>query len=153
MASGDLDEAKIRALLDAGAPIDAFGVGTELAVSGDAPSMGTIYKLVEIENEGKSRPTLKNSPDKRTLPGAKQLFRYPEHDLLGLHDECAGGAEAMLKPFIIGGNLIGPLAPLEKIRQRAQPRPDALAGHDRRTELSLALQDLNERVHESILRY
>jgi nicotinate phosphoribosyltransferase len=153
MASGDLDEKRIRALLDAGAPIDAFGVGTELAVSGDAPSMGTIYKLVEIERDGKARPTAKNSPDKRTLPGAKQLFRYPEHDLLGLHDECAGGAEAMLKPYIIGGNLIRPLAPLERIRQRARVAMTPWPATNRRTELSPALQDLNERVHESVLRY
>ncbi|MGD1073011.1 MAG: nicotinate phosphoribosyltransferase [Bryobacteraceae bacterium] len=153
MASGDLDETKIGALLDAGAPIDAFGVGTELATSGDAPSMGTIYKLVEIEREGKSRPVFKNSPDKRTLPGAKQLFRYPEHDLLGLHDECAGGAEAMLKPFIIGGNLIRPLASLEKIRRRARIAMTPWPASNRRTELSVALHDLNERVHESILRY
>jgi len=153
MASGDLDEKRIRALLDAGAPIDAFGVGTELAVSGDAPSMGTIYKLVEIERDGKARPTAKNSPDKRTLPGAKQLFRYPEHDLLGLHDECAGGAEAMLKPYIIGGNLIRPLASLERIRQRARLGMTPWPANNRRTELSPALQDLNERVHESVLRY
>ena len=49
MASGDLDEWRIAELVAAGAPIDAFGVGTELATSGDAPSMGAIYKLVEIE--------------------------------------------------------------------------------------------------------
>jgi nicotinate phosphoribosyltransferase len=153
MASGDLDETKIRALLDAGAPIDAFGVGTELATSGDAPHMGTIYKLVEIEREGKTRFTAKNSPDKRTLPGAKQLFRYPEHDLLGLHDECAGGAEALLKPYIIGGNLIRPLPSIEKIRQRARVSMTPWPAPNRRTELSPALQDLNERVHESILRY
>src|SRR5205823_551449 len=48
MASGDLDEWRIADLLAAGAPIDAFGVGTELATSGDAPSMGAIYKLVEV---------------------------------------------------------------------------------------------------------
>jgi nicotinate phosphoribosyltransferase len=46
MASGDLDEWRIADLVAAGAPIDAFGVGTELATSGDAPSMGAIYKLV-----------------------------------------------------------------------------------------------------------
>jgi len=153
MASGDLDETKIRALLDAGAPIDAFGVGTELATSGDAPHMGTIYKLVEIEREGKTRFTAKNSPDKRTLPGAKQLFRYPEHDLLGLHDECAGGAEALLKPYIIGGNLIRPLPSIEKIRQRARVLDDALARAQPAHRAVAALQDLNERVHESILRY
>ncbi len=109
MASGDLDESKIAAIVAAGAPVDAFGVGTELATSGDAPSMGAIYKLVEIEHAGQTRYTAKNSPDKQTLPGAKQLFRYPDYDLVGLHDECAGGAEALLKPVIIGGRLIEPL--------------------------------------------
>ncbi len=153
MASGDLDETKIAELLEAGAPIDAFGVGTELAVSGDAPSMGAIYKLVEIEREGEIRYTAKNSPEKQTLPGAKQLFRYPEYDLLALHDECAGGAEALLKPYIIGGNLIRPLSPLEKIRNRARISLTPWPASNRRTELSLALQELNERVHESILRY
>ena len=74
---------KSRPSWQAGAPIDAFGVGTELATSADAPSMGTIYKLVEIEHDGQTRYTAKNSPDKRTLPGAKQLFRYPDYDLLG----------------------------------------------------------------------
>ena len=65
MASGDLDESRIAAMLDAGAPIDPFGVGTQLATSGDAPSMSTVYKLVEIESGGATRYTAKSSPDKR----------------------------------------------------------------------------------------
>ncbi len=120
MASGDLDESKIADIVAAGAPIDAFGVGTELATSGDAPSMGTIYKLVEIRTNGETRYTAKNSPDKRTLPGAKQLFRFPDYDLLALQNECATGSEAMLKPLIIGGNLIEPLPAASEIRERAQ---------------------------------
>ena len=117
MASGDLDETKIAAIVAAGAPVDAFGVGTELAISGDAPSMGIIYKLVEIEHDGRTRFTAKDSAEKQTLAGAKQLFRYPEFDLLALHTECAGGAQAMLRPVIIGGNLIAGGAGLR------QPRP------------------------------
>jgi nicotinate phosphoribosyltransferase len=147
MASGDLDETKIAALLGAGAPIDAFGVGTELATSGDAPSMGAIYKLVEIEGtDHKVRFTAKRSPDKHTLPGAKQLFRYPEYDLLGLHDECACGAEAMLKPYIIGGNLIRPLPSLDCIRDRARSGLATWPSGSRQTKLSLALEELNERI-------
>jgi len=65
MASGDLDETKIAALVAAGAPIDAFGVGTELAVSGDAPSMGAIYKLVEIESHGEMRPPPSTAPKRK----------------------------------------------------------------------------------------
>jgi nicotinate phosphoribosyltransferase len=137
MASGDLDESKIAAIVQAGAPIDSFGVGTELATSADAPSMGTIYKLVEIEHDDRTRYTAKNSADKRTLPGAKQLFRYPEYDLLALHSECAAGAEALLKPVIIGGRLVEPLPTAAEIRERARaaltpwPSPSRHTGHSK----------------------
>lgn len=142
MASGDLDETKIAAIVTAGAPVDAFGVGTELATSADAPSMGAIYKLVEIKHAGAVRYTAKNSPDKQTLPGAKQLFRYPEHDILGLHNECAGGSEAMLKPVIIGGELICPLPTAAQIRDRARCAVSHWPSGEHRTVHSLALEKL-----------
>ena len=142
MASGDLDESKIAAIVATGAPIDAFGVGTELATSGDAPSMGAIYKLVEIKHNDEVRYTSKSSPDKHTIPGTKQLFRYPEFDLLGLHNECAGGAEAMLKPVIIGGDLVGPLPSVEQIRKRTACALAEWPSGARRTEYSPALERL-----------
>lgn len=143
MASGDLDETKIADLVRARAPIDSFGVGTELATSGDAPSMGTIYKLVEIERGGEIRYTAKNSPDKQTLPGAKQLFRYPDHDLLALQHECAPGSEAMLRPVIIGGRLVEPLPTTEQIRHRAQASLASWPSASRRTDHSAALEKLD----------
>ncbi len=111
MASGDLDERKIRDLLDAGAPIDAFGVGTELATSADAPTLSAIYKLVETEAEGGKRYTAKFSEDKVTLPGAKQIFRYPDRDVVGLAGEALDGpgVNALLRPVIRSGKLIEPL--------------------------------------------
>ncbi len=142
MASGDLDEAKIAAIVEDGAPIDAFGVGTELATSGDAPSMGTIYKLVEIKRGNETRYTAKNSPDKRTLPGAKQLFRFPDYDLLALQTECAMGAEAMLKPVMIGGNPIAPLPCAAEIRERAQNALAQWPSRTRHTKHSLRLRQL-----------
>ena len=142
MASGDLDESKIAAIVATGAPIDAFGVGTELATSADAPSMGAIYKLVEIKHNGEVRYTSKSSPDKHTIPGAKQLFRYPEFDLLGLHNECAGGAEAMLKPVIIGGDLVCPLPSVAEIRKRVRCALAQWPSGTRRTEYSPALERL-----------
>ncbi len=144
MASGDLDEDRIAKIVADGAPVDAFGVGTELATSGDAPSMGTIYKLVEIEHGGETRYTAKSSPDKRTLPGAKQLFRYPEYDLLALHNECAAGSEAMLKPLVIGGRLVEPLPTAAEIRARATAALTPWPAADRRTEHSLLLEKLDE---------
>jgi nicotinate phosphoribosyltransferase len=116
MASGDLNEYRIAELVEAGAPIDAFGVGTELATSADAPSMGSIYKLVEIEG----RPVAKRSPQKPSWPGVKQTYRYPDRDVVGLANEHHPGATPLLEP------VCGP-ADLDEARRRAglpiQPRP------------------------------
>ncbi len=119
MASGDLDEYKIRELLKAGAPIDAFGVGTELATSGDAPSMGAVYKLVELERAGTRRYAAKLSEGKRTIPGVKQIFRFPDYDVLGLSSECFPEAtEALLRPVILRGELVEPLPDVHSARKR-----------------------------------
>src|SRR3982751_6552213 len=45
-ATSDLDEYRVAEVIRAGAPLDAFGVGTQLATSGDAPSLSAVYKLV-----------------------------------------------------------------------------------------------------------
>ena len=120
MISGDLDEFKIAELVRAGAPIDAFGVGTELATSADAPSMGAIYKMVELEAEGVTRYTAKWSEEKRSIPGAKQIFRYADRDLLTRSTECFGGATALQQPVILGGHLVQPLPTIHEARERAR---------------------------------
>ena len=71
VVSGGLDEFEVESLVYAGAPIDGFGIGTKLGVSADAPYLDSAYKLVEYM----SRPVLKLSADKQTLPGCKQVFR------------------------------------------------------------------------------
>lgn len=70
-ASGGLDEDTIASLVAGGAPIDAFGVGSAMGVSADAPFLDCAYKLVEYGGRGR----IKLSPGKRTLPGRKQVFR------------------------------------------------------------------------------
>jgi nicotinate phosphoribosyltransferase len=117
MASGDLNEYKIAEIAAAGAPIDAFGVGTELATSSDAPALGGIYKLVEIEG----RYTAKLSPGKVTFPGAKQIYRFPDHDLVALAKEKVqtSGAEPLLRPVIFKGRLLEPLPDAGAARSRA----------------------------------
>lgn len=72
IASSDLDEYAIDDLLSAGAPIDAFGVGTRLAAPQDPPSLGIVYKAVFDEDE--SRPLIKRAGSKTTWPGRKQVF-------------------------------------------------------------------------------
>ena len=118
MASGDLDEYRIRELVRGGAPIDAFGVGTQLATSGDAPSMGAIYKIVEVDISGIQRFTAKYSQEKTSMPGAKQIFRDVARDVVARSGECGRG-EALLRPVILGGRLVEPLPSLEQARERA----------------------------------
>jgi len=78
LASGGLDEFRIARLLDSDAPIDGFGVGTELSTSGDAPNLEVVYKLVEDDGE----PVMKTSTGKVTLPGAKQVYRTTSGDVI-----------------------------------------------------------------------
>jgi nicotinate phosphoribosyltransferase len=121
MATSDLNEYKILEFAAAGAPIDAFGVGTDLATSTDSPNLGVVYKLVELDG----RVTAKFSEDKHTLPGAKQVFRFAGHDVLACNWECIGcgdgepQARALLRPVVLGGKLVDPLPDLAATRQYA----------------------------------
>jgi nicotinate phosphoribosyltransferase len=134
MVSGDMDEYKIAALVRNGAPVDSFGVGTELAVSGDAPSMGAIYKMVEIENGEVKRYTAKRSTGKKSLAGTKQIFRFPDRDVVGRSSECLEGARALQKPVMLGGKLIQPLPDVKEARERAAALLAALPERVRRID-------------------
>jgi nicotinate phosphoribosyltransferase len=118
MASGDLDEFRIRELLGAGAPIDAFGVGTQLSTVYDGPSLSAVYKIVELNIDGIKRFTAKFSEDKISIPGAKQLFRDEDRDVIARSGECGRG-EALMRPVLINGQLIEPLPSLQESRARA----------------------------------
>jgi nicotinate phosphoribosyltransferase len=108
-ASGDLEENRIQALLRDGACIDGFGVGTALSTSADAPYIGVIYKMVEIEQSSGIRSTAKFSEAKKTYPGRKQVFRFTDEagryqkDIIGLEGEAFPGAEALLVPVMRHG--------------------------------------------------
>ena len=127
MATGDLNEHKILELVAAGAPIDSFGVGTELATSIDAPSHGGVYKLVEVRAGGERRYVAKLSADKATIPGAKQVFRYPRHDLLARSSESHPDAHsALLEPVILHGELVQPLPSATEARDWARTSLDRM---------------------------
>ncbi len=93
-ASGDLDEDRIARLLAAGAPIDAFGVGTRLGTSADQPYLEIVYKLVELDGH----PRVKRSPGKATIGGRKQAWRDGATVVLGRPDEVPPGVEPLLRP-------------------------------------------------------
>ena len=148
MASGGLDEYKIARLVDSGAPIDVFAVGTRVGVSADAPSLDSAYKLVQYGD----RPVLKLSPGKQTLPGRKQVFRRPGvDDLIALRDEAPPpSAEPLLEPVMQGGRRSARPSTLEDARRRFEADLAELPAAARRVtdpiaptaDISPALADL-----------
>lgn len=131
VASGDLNEYKISGLRNAGAPIDLYGVGTDLVASLDSPSLGGVYKLVEIEQGGKLLPICKFSENKATFPGPHQVFRFLdahgklEKDVIALADEDPsllgkGTPEALLVLRMKDGKRSSPAESLDTVRARVR---------------------------------
>jgi nicotinate phosphoribosyltransferase len=139
LASGDLNECRIARLIRAGAPIDAFGVGTDMVTSRDAPALSCVYKLVEQQVGGHDVPRLKRSAHKGTYPGRKQAFRLLDKrgryrgDLIGLDGEPLDG-EKLLVPILRGGELVGPLPSLRENRERAAQGLERLPPRFRRIQ-------------------
>jgi len=114
-ASGSLDEYAIAGLVAAGAPIDAYGVGTKMGVSADAPYLDTAYKLVAYDG----RPVMKLSAGKTSAPGAKQVYRGPGGDVLALREELPPpGHEPLLVPVMREGKRLSAPEPLAAARRR-----------------------------------
>jgi nicotinate phosphoribosyltransferase len=114
-------------------------VGTELATSADAPNLGAVYKLVELESGGVKRYTAKFSEDKATFPGAKQIFRFRSHDELAGAWECRDSTaeepvESLQRPVMLGGKLIEPLPCAEQARDLAAKALKKLPEDVRRLE-------------------
>jgi nicotinate phosphoribosyltransferase len=127
-ASGDLDEYRIEELTSSGAPIDAFGVGTQLGTSGDAPYVSVVYKLVEDA----TGPKAKLSTDKVTLPGRKQVFRVTgddgelQSDVLALEGETVDDGRPVLESVMRAGRRLAPADPLDVLRDRCRASVAAL---------------------------
>jgi nicotinate phosphoribosyltransferase len=116
-ASGGLDEFSIERLVASGAPIDAFGVGTRMGVSADAPFLDTAYKLVVVDG----RPVAKLSPGKASAPGAKQVHRARgmAGDVVALREESPPAeTEPLLAPVMLEGRRTAPQEPLSAARDR-----------------------------------
>jgi len=135
VASGNLDETEVERLLAGGAPIDAFGIGTRLDVSADAPYLDCVYKIQEYAG----RPRRKRSAGKATWPGRKQVFRRHDADgrisadMVGLVDEPLPG-QPLLQPVMRQG------------RRLKQPSLEQAREHARR-ELA-SLPDRCRRLHD-----
>jgi nicotinate phosphoribosyltransferase len=126
-ASGSLNETEIAKLVAAGAPINGFGVGTDMGVSRDAPALDIAYKLVEYAGRGR----LKLSTGKAVLPGRKQIVRVDQngiadHDVLAQHDESLPGRPLMQHVMKDGKRLPQGQVRLDEARSCARREIDRL---------------------------
>ena len=159
-ASGGFDEFKIRKILTAGAIIDAFGVGTKMGVSADAPYLNMAYKMVEYNG----RPVLKLSSGKVSLAGPKQVFRQRDEqgffkkDFIGLLGEEMADSESLLETVMKDGKRLLPRKPLPKIQERFREEfsllpetyKDLEGNPNYSVEITPRLQALQDRVRREI---
>jgi nicotinate phosphoribosyltransferase len=122
VATGNLDEYAIEQLLRHRAPIDAFGVGTRLDTSSDAPTIDAVYKLESYAGE----PRRKRSVGKETWPGAKQIWRSYDSDglisadCIALEHEFVANAVPLLQPVMRNGRRLGGLPSLQDSARKAR---------------------------------
>jgi nicotinate phosphoribosyltransferase len=117
-ASGDLDEYALRLMLDAGVPVDGFGIGTRVDTSADVPYLDCAYKLQEYAG----RARRKRSEGKATWPGRKQVYR--QHDADG---SMAGDVVTLATDPQPGEPLLLPV--MREGRRLAAPTLRAIRNH------------------------
>ena len=139
--------------------IDAFGVGTRMGVSADAPSLEIAYKLAEFAGHGR----VKLAPGKAVLPGRKQVFRAQEGgvyvgDTIARADETLAGTP-LLHQVMKAGVRTAREKPLADIQAYAEEQIAALPPAVRRiaaakpaypVSVSPALSDYKRRVEAAI---
>ena len=127
-ASGDLDEYRVADLVAAGAPIDAFGVGTQLTTSADAPFLAVAYKLVEDT----SGPKFKLSTGKRSYPWTKQVYRvaddhgYVMDAVIPAGHEGPKDGRALLGQVMVSGRRSGSPPSIKDLQDRFERSLGAL---------------------------
>ncbi len=127
--SGGLDEYAVAALVDRGAPIDGFGVGTRMDAAEDAPTLEAAYKLVEFDG----RPVMKLSAGKASLPGRRQVWRCRDADgrftgdvIAGAQERPVPGARPLLVEVMRCGRRIHVPESLDTMRARCAAERAAL---------------------------
>ena len=175
VASNQLDERLITSLLEQGAPIDIFGVGTRLVTGGEQSALDGIYKLSSIGGN----PTIKLSEneEKINFPGRKKVVRYINGDGnfaidgILLEDEAEERirvlrhpstefkktriiqegltAETVFFPFVENGNTIAHFPSLNEVREFARTRFARLSdGHKRFVNPHIYRVGLSNRLYE-----
>lgn len=153
-ASGDLDEHELFRMLEAGAPIDGFGVGTRLTTSQDMPYLNCAYKLQEYAG----RPRRKRSKGKENWPGRKQVYRrYDDeghmlHDVMAEESESQIEGEPLLRQVMAKGKRVGAQETLavmrERLRGQLQQLPPALKAIEDGAAYTVLISDGLQRLVE-----
>ena len=124
VVTSDLDEHAIAAL--AAAPVDAYGVGTQLVTGSGHPTCGFVYKLVAREGaDGELVPVAKRSTDKASVGGRKYALRRrspagtAQAEVVGIGELPGddGDDRSLLVPLVAAGEVVG-RASLEEARAR-----------------------------------
>lgn len=157
-ASSDLDEYALRDMLNAGAPVDGFGIGSRMDTSSDLPYLDCAYKLQEYAGSARR----KKSEGKQTWPGRKQVYRryapdgHMHADVLTLETDIQPG-EPLLRPVMREGRRLVAAPSLQESRHVAsqslarlpEPLRQLEDTYSYRVEISAALHDLAARVDQT----
>ncbi|MCC6144344.1 MAG: nicotinate phosphoribosyltransferase [Candidatus Hydrogenedentes bacterium] len=155
LASGNLDEDRVEALVKRGAPIDRFAVGTAMTTSADAPYLDCAYKLQEYAG----RPCRKRSEGKATWPGRKQVYRLSEcdgrlgGDTITVEGDTQPGLP-LLQQVMQSGRRLAPSPSIQEIRDHAglalAELPDTLRRLDQAALYEVRIADALEQLAQQV---
>ena len=142
VVSSDLDEFRVAELEAAGAPIDAYLVGTSLVTGSGHPTAQMVYKLVSIADDDDLQSPLravgKLSPGKRTIGGRKNVHRtfdfegrYRSEMLSVLPVELSDDSMSPQVPLVLDGQVVADLTDPGEARARCFERRSHLRPADR----------------------
>nr|XP_034981700.1 nicotinate phosphoribosyltransferase isoform X1 [Zootoca vivipara] len=177
--SNDVSEENLRELSQEGNEIDMIGVGTHLVTCPLQPSLGCVYKLVEVN--GSPRLKVTEDKEKTTLPGSKQVYRlwdaagFPCMDLMTLEKEpppragqevdfwlvgttqeagkmTPSAVEMLNRVYLKDGQVCQPLPSLVEIKSYAQASLNKLnPAHKRLKEAETYKVAVTEKLHRLLL--
>jgi len=135
LVSGGVDEYDIERWVSEGVPIDAFGVGTKLLTSADAPYLDIAYKLVEYEG----KPKFKESPGKKTFPYKRQVWRFFKDGKFD-YDKVSRFQEGGLVKKV--GSLLPSLKEIrEKVLEQINQLPEELKSLRKKVEYRVEVEE------------
>ncbi|KAJ8279990.1 hypothetical protein COCON_G00070560 [Conger conger] len=155
VGTNGITEQSIQELSKKENEIDAVGVGTHLVTCSQQPSLGCVYKLVEVRGSPKMKMT--EDPEKSTVPGKKAVYRLldaqgqPFLDLLCLSEEPAplvGVALRLRQEVFSQGQITHPLRTAAEVRESVQSSLKALPPrHKRLKDPDMYTVAVSEKLH------